>query len=99
MPKYRLIGGGVRRTFVSLEDKVKAISEIYVKGKPPKEVLGPLYTRADRELPKNTSIVLSNWRKSVQDKLDAEDEFTISLCKQFGVVEEGEAPTRKRRGK
>ncbi len=97
MAKYRLIGGGARRSFVSLEDKVKAIADIYAKGKPPKEVLGPLYERADRDLPKNTSIILANWRKSIQDKLDAEDSFTINLCKTYGVIEEGEPVRRGRR--
>ncbi len=97
MPKFRLIGGGGRRTFVSLEDKVKAIADIYLRQKPTKDVLAPLYEKADRELPKNTSIILANWRKSIQDKLDAQDEYTIGLCKQYSVIEEGE-PVRRRRG-
>jgi hypothetical protein len=104
MARLRLIGGGARRTFVSLEDKIKAISSIYVRSVPTKEVLGPLYVRAGKDLPKNTSIVLANWRKAIQDKLDADDEYTISLCKQFGVVveEEGEPspkPTKKKAAK
>lgn len=99
MAKWRLIGGGARRTFVSLEDKVKAIADIYVKSKPVKDVLAPLYERADKELPKNTSIVMANWRKSVQLKLDAEDKFTIDLCKTYQVIEEGEAPPPRKRGK
>ncbi len=99
MPKFRLIGGGARRSFVSAEDKVKAIAEIYAKGKPPKEVLSPLYERADRDLPKNTSIILANWRKSIQDKLDAADGYTIELCKNYGVIEEGEPVRRTRRGR
>jgi hypothetical protein len=96
MPKYRLIGGGARRSFVSLEDKVKSIAEIYLKSKAAKDVLKPLYERADRDLPKNTSIILANWRKSIQDKLDNEDTYTIELCKQYGVIEEGE-PVRRGR--
>ena len=100
MPKYRLIGGGARRTFVSLEDKIKAIADIYVKGRPAKDVLKPLYENADRDLPKNTSIILANWRKSIQDKLDASDSYTIELCKNYGVIEEGEPVRRGRpRGK
>ena len=54
MPKYRLIGG-TRRSFVSMEEKVKAIADIYVKHTPAKDVLVPLYKRADRDLPKNLS--------------------------------------------
>lgn len=96
MPKYRLIGG--RRSFVTLEEKVKAIAEIYVKRTPAKDVLRPLYERADRDLPKNLSIVLTGWRKSVQDKLDAEDAHTIALCTKHSVVEEGE-PARRRRSR
>jgi len=99
MGKWRLVGGGGRRTFVGFEDKVKAIADIYVKGKPPKEVLGPLYSNADRELPKNTSIVLANWRKSIQDKLDANDEFAINLCQTYKIIEEGEAPPPRKRKK
>jgi hypothetical protein len=99
MAKWRLIGGGARRTFVGMEDKVKAIAEIYVKGRPPKDVLGPLYERAERELPKNTSIVMANWRKSIQDKLDKDDQFTINLCKTYGVIEEGEPDRRAPRKK
>jgi hypothetical protein len=99
MAHWRLIGGGQRRSFVSLEDKIKAIAEIYVKGKSPKEVLAPLYERAEREVPKNTSIVLTNWRKSIQDKLDADDQFTVDLCKTNGIIEEGEAPPPRRRGR
>ncbi len=87
MARFRLIGGGVRRSFVSLEDKVKAIGAIYMKGQPAREVLTPFYERVERELPKNTSIVLANWRKSIQDKLNAEDQFTINLCKTYGVIE------------
>ena len=96
MPKYRLIGGGARRSFVSLEDKVKAIAEIYLKSKAAKDVLKPLYAQADKDLPKNTSVILANWRKSIQDKLDHEDTYTIELCKQYGVLEEGELVWRGR---
>jgi hypothetical protein len=42
----------------------------YVKRTPAKDVLWPLYERADRDLPKNLSIVLAGRRKSIQDKLD-----------------------------
>ena len=96
MPRYRLIGGGGRRSFVSFENKIKAIADIYVKGKAAKDVLRPLYEGADKDLPKNTSIVLANWRKSIQDKLDAGDDFTIDLCKTYGVIEEGEPVKRGR---
>ncbi len=41
-------------------------------------MLRPLYERADRDLPKNVSVVLAGWRKSIQDKLDAEDAATIA---------------------
>jgi hypothetical protein len=98
MPKYRLIGGGGRRSFVSLENKIKAIADIYAKGRPAKEVLGPYYSAAEKEVPKNTSIVLSNWRKTIQDKLDQEDEFVIGLCKTYGIIEEGAPPEPVRRG-
>jgi hypothetical protein len=83
---------------VTLEEKVKSIAEIYVKRTPAKDVLRPFYERADRDLPKNLSIVLTGWRKSVQDKLDAEDAPTIALCNKHGVIEEGE-PTRRRRSR
>jgi hypothetical protein len=35
-----------------------------VKRTPAKDVLRPLYERADRDLPKNLSIVLTGWRVS-----------------------------------
>ena len=60
--------------------------------------LAPLYERADRDLPKNLSIIITGWRKAIQGKLDAEDAHTIALCKQHGVVEEGE-PVRRRRSR
>jgi hypothetical protein len=53
-------------------------------------------TRADRDLPKNLSSVLTDWRKGVQDTLDAEDAHTIALCNKHGVIEEDE-PGRRRR--
>jgi hypothetical protein len=59
---------------------VKASEEIYVKRTPAKDVLRLLYERADRDLPKNLSIVLTGWRKSVQDKLGSEDAPTIALA-------------------
>ena len=91
-----MIGGGARRSFVSIEDKVKSVAEINLKSKAAKDVLKPLYAQADRDLPKNTSIILANWRKSIQDKLDAGDSFTIDLCKTYGVIEEGEPVKRGR---
>jgi len=98
MGKYRLIGGGTRRSFISLEDKVKAIAEIYIRNVPPREAIAPLYEKASRELPKNTSIIVANWRKTIQDKLDAEDTQVVQLCKENGVIEEADA-ARKRRGR
>jgi hypothetical protein len=99
MAKYRLIGGGGRRSFVTLENKVRAIAEIYLRGKAPRDVLRPLYESANRDLPRNTSIVLASWRKTIQDRLDAQDDLAISLCKQHGVIEEGEPARRGRRGR
>jgi hypothetical protein len=44
-----------------------------------------------------------HWRKSIQDKLDKDDQFTINLCKTYGVIEEGEpdrrAPRKKSSGR
>lgn len=59
-------------------------------------MLRPLFERADRELPKNLSVVLAGWRTAIQARLDAEDAAVIALCKQHGVIEEGE-PSRRRR--
>ena len=81
-----------------MEEKVKALADIYVKHTPAKDVLAPLYKRADRDLPKNLSIVMTGWRKAVQDKLDAEDSHVIALCQKHSVIEEGE-PTRRRRSR
>jgi hypothetical protein len=81
-----------------MEEKVKSIAEIHVKRTPAKDVLRPLYERADRDLPKNLSIVLTGWRKSVQNKPDVEDAPTIALCHKHGVIEEGE-PARRRRSR
>lgn len=67
-----------------------------MKRTPAKDVLRLLYERADRDLPKNLSIVLTGWRMSVQDKLDSEDAPTIALCHKHGVIEEGAAARRRR---
>lgn len=105
MGEWELIGGGQRRSFVSLEDKVKAIAEIYVRGRPVKDVLEPIYQKAEKEMPENISVIISNWRKSIQTKLDEKDEFTVNLCKAHGVIrqksaaeEEEEAPAPVKRG-
>jgi hypothetical protein len=58
MPRYRLISGRRGRAFVSMEDKIKAIAEIFLKERPKEQVLRPIYRKAGRELPENTSVYL-----------------------------------------
>ena len=97
MGRYRLIGGDSRRPFISWEEKVKAIQAVYCKGIPPRDVLGPIYKKLGRALPKNISIVIANWRKAIQEKLDCEDRQIVDICKQHGVIEEQGISTRKPR--
>ncbi|MBI4585161.1 MAG: hypothetical protein HY717_14205 [Planctomycetes bacterium] len=104
MPKYRIISGRRGRAFVNLEDKIRAIGEIFVKEKPKDEVLRPIYRKAGRTLPDNTSVVIQNWKKSIQDKLDRNDPNTIRLCKQHQIIEElpgegNKGAARQKRGR
>jgi hypothetical protein len=88
--KYRLIGGNksAMRSFVSQEEKVRILADVYIKGVPPKEVLASVYANQGKKLPKNTSIVLSGWRKQIQARLDEGDTFVVELAKKYGMVEE-----------
>lgn len=88
MARYRLISGSRGRAFVSIEDKVCAIAEIFLKHRPRGDVLRPIYEKAGRPLPDNTSVVIHNWKRSIQDKLDRNDQYTIDLCKRYNIVEE-----------
>ncbi len=104
MPKYRIISGRRGRAFVTLEDKIRAIGDIFVKEKSKEEVLRPIYQKAGRVLPDNTSVVIQNWKKSIQDKLDRNDQNTIRLCRQHQIIEElprgsNERALRKKRGR
>ena len=93
---YRLISGRRGRAFVSLEDKIKAIHEIFVKERSKESVLGPIYKKAGKELPENTSVVVQNWKKSIQDRLDKDDPYTIRLCKEHQIIEEVPDPAGSR---
>ena len=102
MARYRLISGSRGRAF-SIEDMIHAIAEIFLKRRPREGVLRPIYERAGRPLPDNTSVVIHNWKRSIQDKLDRNDQYTIDLCKKYHIVEEvtenvvGETPTPPRK--
>jgi hypothetical protein len=88
MRKFRLISVRRGRAFVPIEEKIRAVAEIFVKERARDEVLGPIYERAGRPLPENTSVVLQNWKRAIQDKLDRNDQYTIDLCQKFQIVEE-----------
>jgi hypothetical protein len=100
MPKFKIIGGRRGRAFLSLEQKIKALGDILVKQRPRDEILKEVYSKAGRELPENTSVVVQNWKKAVQDRLDRNDPYTIRLCQENQIIEEASAeavgPTRKR---
>jgi hypothetical protein len=89
--KYRLVCGSNRQSFVSFDDKVRSIADIYIHNKGVKDVLTTLY--GTRKLPKNLSTILTNWRKSIQSKLDSGDTYTVELCKRYGVIEESAEDT------
>jgi hypothetical protein len=97
MGKWRLIGSGTRRPIILIEDKVKAIADIYRCGQDPAAVLKAIYEKVERKLPKNPTLVVANWRKYVQDRLDEDDPAMIDLCKQHGVIEEGEPRGRRKK--
>ena len=99
MRKFRLISGRRGRAFVPIEEKIRAVSEIFVKERPRDAVLRPIYERAGRPLPENTSVVLQNWKRTIQDKLDRNDQYTIDLCQKYQIVEEVPDDSAMREGR
>ena len=85
------------RSFLTVHDRAKALARI-VKGEPCKEVVEEVYSEAGREIPKSDSMVVSNWKKSVQAAISKGNNGVLELCKTLGIIEEGDPPVPNKRG-
>lgn len=80
------IKSGRGRTYFSDEEKIEVLAAIE-EGTPAREAASKLYASKGKEVPKNVTMSISNWRKSLQRMVDDGDEELLKLCEEAGIAE------------
>lgn len=75
------------RSLIPMAEKVEAVASREKDGRPIKEVVDAAYTKAGYKPPLKSAIAYANFRKAIQNAIDAGDEKVIGLCKEFDLLQ------------